>query len=71
MSNTIKIIANKKNRIEKGIRAVWFGSNPHSKDESFSRGVCVGREDKIQAIAYTNTGRIIAVILEIKRFIIN
>lgn len=37
MSNTRKITANKKNRRENGVRAEFFGSNPHSKGESFSR----------------------------------
>ena len=37
MSNTIKIIASRKNRMEKGIRAVLLGSNPHSNGEDFSR----------------------------------
>lgn len=37
ISNTIKIIASKKNRVENGIRAVWLGSNPHSKGDIFSR----------------------------------
>ena len=32
-----KIIAIKKNRIEKGIRDLFKGSNPHSKEEDFSR----------------------------------
>jgi hypothetical protein len=41
MSKTIKIIASRKNRIEKGIRALWFGSNPHSKGEDFSRSFSV------------------------------
>lgn len=39
MSNTIKIIARRKNRIENGIRAVLLGSNPHSNGEDFSRSV--------------------------------
>jgi len=39
ISNTIKIIARRKNRIENGIRAVLFGSKPHSKGEDFSRSV--------------------------------
>ena len=38
-SNTMKIIASKKNRIENGIRAVFFGSNPHSNADDFSRSV--------------------------------
>jgi hypothetical protein len=37
MSNTIKITASKKNRMENGIRADRIGSNPHSNGESFSR----------------------------------
>lgn len=40
-SNTIKIIANRKNRIENGIRAVFFGSNPHSNADDFSRSLFV------------------------------
>lgn len=40
-SNTIKIIANRKNRIENGIRAVFFGSNPHSNADDFSRSLLV------------------------------
>ena len=71
ISNTIKIIARRKNRIENGIRALWFGSNPHSNGEVFSRVVCVGREDKTQAAIYTTNGRIIATIDDIKILIIN
>ena len=39
MSKTKKMIVNKKNRIEKGIRADFIGSNPHSKGESLSRSI--------------------------------
>jgi hypothetical protein len=39
ISNTIKMIAKRKNRIENGIRALWFGSNPHSNGEAFSRSL--------------------------------
>jgi hypothetical protein len=39
MSNTIKIIAKRKKRIENGMRAVLLGSNPHSKGDDFSRSV--------------------------------
>jgi hypothetical protein len=38
-SNTIKIIASRKNRIENGIRAVFLGSNPHSNADDFSRSL--------------------------------
>lgn len=47
-SNIKKITANKKNRREKGIRADWFGSNPHSNGEVFSRSFKV-RIFKVQA----------------------
>lgn len=40
-SNTIKIIASRKNRMENGIRAVFFGSNPHSNADDFSRSLFV------------------------------
>jgi hypothetical protein len=36
-SKIIKITAIKKNRDEKGSRAEFFGSNPHSKGDLFSR----------------------------------
>lgn len=49
ISNTRKITAVKKNRREKGNRAFFTGSNPHSKGESFSREVSI-RKFKIQAI---------------------
>jgi hypothetical protein len=39
-SNTMKMMASRKNRIENGIRAVFFGSNPHSKADDFSRSTC-------------------------------
>lgn len=56
MSNTIKMIAKRKNRRENGIRALWLGSNPHSKGDVFSRVVWVGRVDKIHAAEYTRIG---------------
>lgn len=50
MSNTRKITANKKNRMEKGIRAVDIGSNPHSNGDIFSRSFKVCREAVILII---------------------
>lgn len=41
ISKTIKIIASIKNRIEKGIRALFLGSNPHSNGDVFSRSFTV------------------------------
>lgn len=64
ISNTIKIIASKKNRMENGIRALWFGSNPHSKGEDFSRFI-VERMAVIQAIKNTKDGRIIAMVVDV------
>jgi len=61
ISNTIKIIARRKNRIENGIRALWFGSNPHSKGEDFSRSLSV-RIVKIIDNKKMIIGRIIATI---------
>lgn len=37
MSNTRKMTAKRKNRREKGSRAEFLGSNPHSKGESLFR----------------------------------
>lgn len=37
ISNTIKMIANMKNRSENGTRALFLGSNPHSNGDVFSR----------------------------------
>lgn len=35
------MMLNRKNRNENGIRALFFGSNPHSNDEVFSRSFSV------------------------------
>lgn len=69
MSNTIKMIASKKNRIENGIRALWFGSNPHSNGDDFSR-VGVERIAVIQAVEKIIEGKIIAIDVEIKIIVI-
>ena len=53
ISNTIKIIARRKNRIENGIRALWLGSNPHSNGDDFSRSFnvrIVSNKDKEKII---------------------
>lgn len=70
MSNTIKIIASRKNRMENGIRALWLGSNPHSNGDDFSRFE-VERIEVIQAIKNTINGRIIATDEDVIRSIIN
>lgn len=70
MSNTMKIIASRKNRMENGIRALWLGSNPHSNGEDFSR-LGIERIDTIQAIMKMITGNAIATRDDVRRRIIN
>ena len=53
ISKTIKMIARRKNRSENGIRAVWFGSNPHSKGDNFSRSAIERVDNKIVAVNTT------------------
>ena len=50
ISNTRKMTANRKNRVEKGRRALSFGSKPHSKGVDFSRSLSL-RELRIKASA--------------------
>lgn len=70
MSNTMKITARRKNRIENGIRADRVGSNPHSNGDSFSRLLNVDRVAVIHAIITSSGGIKIATLDEIKiRFI--
>jgi hypothetical protein len=64
ISKTIKITANKKNRIENGIRADRIGSNPHSNGDSFSRSLVI-RKLIIHARIIRIGGRIIATSLAI------
>jgi len=39
ISNIRKITTSKKNRVENGNRAEFFGSNPHSNGDLFSRSI--------------------------------
>ena len=64
-----KIIANKKNRREKGNRADLIGSNPHSKGEFFSRSL-KARLESTQPKVITTVDKIIAIILAQKVLII-
>jgi hypothetical protein len=66
----MKIIASKKNRVEKGIRAVWFGSNPHSNGDNFSRSL-FDRIDSIYIIIKIALGTIIAAVNPINIIFIN
>jgi hypothetical protein len=56
-----KIIAIKKNRIEKGSRLEFIGSNPHSNGEHFSRSVKAFFERR-EARIITTTAIIITII---------
>jgi len=67
MSNTKKMMASRKNRIENGIRDMWFGSNPHSNGEVFSRSMSARAEIMIKTVI-TSIGRAMAIInpIEVK-----
>lgn len=56
MSNTRKITASKKNRREKGSRAEFLGSNPHSNGLDFSRSA-LDRKDRDHAAIKISKGR--------------
>jgi len=70
ISNTIKIIASRKNRIENGIRALWLGSNPHSNGDDFSRSA-IDRIDTTHETVYRIIGMMIATIEDIINKFIN
>ena len=61
ISKTRKITASKKNRREKGIRAEFLGSNPHSKGVNFSRVLLLWRWFKHHAIKITARVRIMEI----------
>lgn len=63
MSKTKKITAKRKNRRENGIRAEFFGSNPHSNGDSFSRSWW-DRVARIQAIVGINRAMAAAIVKE-------
>lgn len=65
MSNTMKITARRKNRIENGMRADRIGSKPHSNGESFSRFLSEDRAAVIHAITTSRSGTIIEIMDEI------
>jgi hypothetical protein len=64
ISKTRKITASRKNRREKGIRAFFLGSNPHSKGEVFSRSK-EDRADRAKVVAINRRGNNEAIIIEI------
>lgn len=62
ISNTRKITANKKNRIENGSRALFFGSKPHSNGEDFSRSR-MERDDRKKVMEMRMMTRIKAIVM--------
>ena len=60
ISNTKKITAKRKNRVENGIRAFLLGSNPHSNGEDFSRSFIL-RALRMNAAVRTTGGMMIAI----------
>jgi len=78
MSNTKNTTAKRKYRVENGSRAVFLGSNPHSKGEDFSRSwvkrvgiaeTANAREIKIIGRSKEIKERVKEVIIAICRFI--
>jgi len=65
ISNTRKMTASRKNRIENGMRADRKGSNPHSNGDSFSRLFVIDRIFVRIDIQKINGGRINATIEDI------
>lgn len=66
ISNTIKMIASRKNRIENGIRAVLLGSKPHSNGDDFSRSVLDRAARMLAAIKMTigiNRAKVVDIII--------
>jgi len=64
ISNTRKITARRKNRREKGSRAEFLGSNPHSKGDFFSRSL-FDRELSRRINSIKTVGRVNAMRVEI------
>ena len=64
MSKTKKITAKRKNRVEKGKRALFFGSNPHSKGVLFSRSLNLRLLNK-----YARVRTSLAIVTAIKKII--
>lgn len=64
ISNTMKITARRKKRVENGMRADLIGSNPHSNGDDFSRSLKL-RMNKIFAIIRISSGIIMHIEEEI------
>lgn len=60
-----KMTASRKNRREKGVRAVWFGSKPHSYGLAFSR-LLVIRIDVRVVIRIKAIGMIIEMLILVR-----
>lgn len=64
-SKIMKITAIKKNRDEKGSRAEFFGSNPHSNGDLFSRSSLIFFEIKVARIIMADDNRMVSVAIVI------
>ena len=64
-SNTRKITARRKKRVENGIRALFFGLKPHSKGDVFSRSI-TDRALRMKATNIIRGGKAMAIKKEIK-----
>lgn len=60
-SKIIKITAIKKNRDEKGSRAEFLGSNPHSNGDLFSRSSFIFFDSKVVSNMMADDSRIVIV----------
>ena len=69
ISKTKKMTARRKNRREKGIRALPRGSNPHSNGDAFSRSM-VDRWFRAKEIINTISGTIRAIAYKIREVFI-
>lgn len=64
-SKIMKITAIKKNRDEKGSRAEFFGSNPHSNGDLFSRSSLIFFEIKVARIIMADDNKMVSVAIVI------
>lgn len=64
-SKIMKITAIKKNRDEKGSRAEFFGSNPHSNGDLFSRSSLIFFEISVARIIMADDNRMVSVAIVI------
>jgi hypothetical protein len=67
----MKITAIKKNHDEKGSRAEFFGSNPHSNGDFFSRSPLISFEISVVSIIIADDNKMVTIAIIIIIIIIN